>query len=340
MSALDELLEMEKERKERIRKINSLIRQLINEEGKRLCDKLIEKMRNGEFGFAEELAVEAGFNTSYDAMCTLVHEEQNKFYHGLSALIENEFWSYHLPYEIIYLLREIYLQEDTVKDTAKKDLKAIEEHIRRKALDYAMEEFQTSEPYDDTNDSEDEEDTEDYDEDEEDEEETTLEDNWYFSSLCEKMSAALLGYCNTKKSNRLNEYVNTFLRNLSMFERGEDIETSFSFYIMKRFSVNGNQDHESLNITLHSDEFIVSKGGYVHGPYGGDSYTDWRMFFWPNGGMDLPIDESYELERYNEIIDSIEDAVNGKRAEFYIETPDEYYANPVDDDYDNEEDED
>ena len=53
--------------------------------------------------------------------------------------------------------------------------------------------------------------------------------------------------------------------------------------------------------------------------------------------MDLPIDERYELDRYTEMIDSIEYIANSKKAQFYIEMPDEYYANPVGDNYDNEE---
>lgn len=194
-----------------------------------------------------------------------------------------------------------------------KDLKAIEERIKEHALEYAIEELEKSKAYDDEEETYDDEEIEDDDEDE-DEEVTTLEDNWFFNVLCEKMRNALLNFCNTKNSKRLNEYVDYFLKNLSTFRQGEEIEDSFSFCVMIRFSANGNQDHEALNVSLRSDEFIISKGGYVHGPYGGDSYTDWRMFFWPSGGMDLPIDERYELDRYNEMVDSIEYMVNSKKA--------------------------
>ena len=55
MSALDELLEMEKERKERIKRIDSLIYRVIHEESKRLSEKLIDKMRNGELGLPKNL---------------------------------------------------------------------------------------------------------------------------------------------------------------------------------------------------------------------------------------------------------------------------------------------
>ena len=338
MSALDELLEMEKERKERIKRIDSLIYRVIHEESKRLSEKLIDKMRNGELGFAEKLAHDAGYASSYAAMCSLSKERKDRLYYRILDLMENELWSYHLPREFRNLLRELHLENDTDKDAVAKDLQAIEERIKNGAQEQAIQELEGSVFYAvEEDDDEGIEDDEESEEDEEDEEVTTLEDNWYFNALCEKMRNALLSYCKARKSKRLNNYVEYFLNNLSMFRQGEDIDDNFSFFIMIRFSANGNQDHEALNVSLHSDEFIISKGGYVHGPYGGDSYTDWRMFFWPSGGMDLPIDERYELDRYTEMIDSIEYIANSKKAQFYIEMPDEYYANPVGDNYDNEE---
>lgn len=288
---------------------------------KRLSEKLIDKMKNGELGFAEKLAHDAGYDTSYAAMCSLSKERKDRLYYRILDLMENELWSYHLPREFRNLLRELHLENDADKDEVAKDLKAIEERIKNDALKHAIQELEGSVFYVD----------------EEDEEVTTLEDNWYFNALCEKMRNALLSYCKTQKRKRLNNYVDYFLKNLSMFRQGEVIDDSFSFYFMISFSANGNQDHEALNVSLHNDEFIISKGGYAHGPYGGDSYTDWRMFFWPSGGMDLPVDERYELDRYTEMIDSIEYMANSKKARFFIEMPDEYYANPVGDNYDNEE---
>ena len=44
-----------------------------------------------------------------------------------------------------------------------------------------------------------------------------------------------------------------------------------------------------------------------------------------------------ELKDFFSAIDSIEYIANSKKAQFYIEMPDEYYANPVGDNYDNEE---
>jgi hypothetical protein len=160
-------------------------------------------------------------------MRSVVYEKQDKLYYRILVLMEGDFWSYHLPYEIRDLLRELDYENDLNKDAATEELKAIEKEIRRSALNHAIEALEDDEPYDDeeTEDEEEADDVEDdQDEEDEDVEETTLKDNWYFSSLCEKLSKALLHFCDAKQSKRLREYVDAFLNNLSTFEHGEEIE--------------------------------------------------------------------------------------------------------------------
>ena len=105
---------------------------------KRLSEKLIDKMKNGELGFAEKLAHDAGYDTSYAAMCSLSKERKDRLYYRILDLMENELWSYHLPREFRNLLRELHLENDADKDAVAKDLKAIEERIKNDALKHVI----------------------------------------------------------------------------------------------------------------------------------------------------------------------------------------------------------
>ena len=82
--------------------------------------------------------------------------------------------------------------------------------------------------------------------------------------------------------------------------------------------------------SLRYDEIHINKGGYVHGPYGGDSYTDWSVWLWQNGSTDMS-------DLPPQIFEVFDDMLNEGHPELHIDEPDEYYGEPDDGEYWNDE---
>ena len=167
-------------------------------------------------------------------------------------------------------------------------------------------------------------------EDTEDDETECLKENLYFCHLRECMRAAFDKYRLKLNNPKFDRYVDELLKNLDLFASGDEIEEQFGFYINKYYKEDGYKNFISLCFSLRYDEINVNKGGYVNGPYGGDSYTDWSVWLWQNGSTDMS-------DLPPQIFEVFDDMLNEGHPELHIDEPDEYYGEPDDGEYWNDE---
>lgn len=136
MSALEELLAIEKEISEKRGMIDELVNKMIDEESKKLGEEILGEM--GTYG--DDEARDEGFNNAYIAMCYQMHYIRFHSYDQIYSYMKYSSECYELPEE----LRELLCGENAVPEynqygePMEDEVTSLEEEIREKALCYAM----------------------------------------------------------------------------------------------------------------------------------------------------------------------------------------------------------
>ncbi len=164
-----------------------------------------------------------------------------------------------------------------------------------------------------------------------DENENSPEDNLYFSSLCTHLQTAFDKYCKTHNNPKIQAFADALMENINRFPTQDNLNVTFSFYIKDSQDNDGFEESENLSFYMDNSEIEIRQGGYSQSEFGGDSYTTWSIYFFPNGEVEIPYGTDPD------IFSKFDFWLNSSYTKLFINSPDDYCYS-VDEDYDNEND--